>query len=68
MNMLELDNLHVYIDTFYIIQGVSLVVPKDEVTVLLGRNVACKTTTMKDILGIYQPKTGSIKFYNVLLN
>ena len=68
MNMLELDNLHVYIDTFYIIQGVSLVVPKDEVTVLLGRNGAGKTTTMKAILGIYPPKTGSIKFNNVLLN
>ena len=66
--MLELENIHVYIDTFYIIQGVSLVVPKDEVTVLLGRNGAGKTTTMKSILGIYPPKTGSIKFNNVLLN
>ena len=62
MNMLELNDIHVYIDTFYIIQGVSLVVPKGEVTVLLGRNGAGKTTTMKSILGIYPPKQGSIKF------
>ena len=62
MNLLELNNIHVYIDTFYIIQGVSLVVPKGEVTVLLGRNGAGKTTTMKSILGIYPPRTGSITF------
>ena len=68
MNMLELENIHVYIDSFYIIQGISLVVPKDEVTVLLGRNGAGKTTTMKAILGVYPPKSGTIKFNNTVLN
>lgn len=68
MNMLELKDIHVYIDTFYIIQGVSLVVPKGEVTVLLGRNGAGKTTTMKSILGIYPPRTGEIIFNGKSLN
>ena len=68
MNILELKDIHVYIDTFYIIQGVSLVVPKGEVTVLLGRNGAGKTTTMKSILGIYPPRTGKINFNGQLLN
>lgn len=68
MNMLELNDIHVYIDTFYIIQGVSLEVPKGEVTVLLGRNGAGKTTTMKSILGIYPPRTGTITFKGDLLN
>ncbi len=68
MNMLELNDVHVYIDTFYIIQGVSLVVPKGEVTVLLGRNGAGKTTTMKSILGIYPPRSGQITFNDQLLN
>ena len=68
MNMLELDNIHVYIDTFYIIQGVSITIPKDEVTVLLGRNGAGKTTTMKSILGIYPPKIGTINYNGMLLN
>ncbi len=68
MNMLELKNIHVYIDTFYIIQGVTLEVPKGEVTVLLGRNGAGKTTTMKSILGIYPPRVGEIIFKGQLLN
>ncbi|MBE0526438.1 MAG: ATP-binding cassette domain-containing protein, partial [Candidatus Thorarchaeota archaeon] len=52
-NLLEIQDAHVYIGSFYILQGISLVVPKGEVTLLLGRNGAGKTTTMKSILGIY---------------
>lgn len=68
MNMLELHNVHIYIDTFYIIQGIDMVVPKGEVTVLLGRNGAGKTTTMKSILGIYPPKEGEITFNGQSIN
>jgi branched-chain amino acid transport system ATP-binding protein len=61
-NLLEIQNAHVYIGSFYILQGISLVVPKGEVTLLLGRNGAGKTTTMKSILGIYPPTEGNIVF------
>jgi branched-chain amino acid transport system ATP-binding protein len=61
-NLLEIQNAHVYIGSFYILQGISLVVPKGEVTLLLGRNGSGKTTTMKSILGIYPPKEGNIVF------
>jgi branched-chain amino acid transport system ATP-binding protein len=61
-NLLEIQNAHVYIGSFYVLQGISLVVPKGEVTLLLGRNGAGKTTTMKAILGIYPPKEGKIVF------
>ena len=61
-NLLEIQNAHVYIGSFYILQGISLVVPKGEVTLLLGRNGAGKTTTMKAILGIYPPSEGNIIF------
>ncbi|MBY8997116.1 MAG: ABC transporter ATP-binding protein [Candidatus Thorarchaeota archaeon] len=61
-NLLEIHDAHVYIGSFYILQGVSLVVPKGEVTLLLGRNGAGKTTTMKSILGIYPPSEGKIVF------
>ncbi len=61
-HLLEIENAHVYIGSFYILQGISLVVPKGEVTLLLGRNGSGKTTTMKSILGIYPPKEGKIVF------
>ncbi|MFW9962811.1 MAG: ABC transporter ATP-binding protein [Candidatus Sifarchaeia archaeon] len=61
-NLLEIQDAHVYIGSFYVLQGISMVVPKGEVTLLLGRNGAGKTTTMKSILGIYPPRTGSILF------
>lgn len=61
-NLLEIQDAHVYIGSFYILQGISLVVPKGEVTLLLGRNGSGKTTTMKSILGIYPPKEGKIVF------
>ncbi|MFX1580160.1 MAG: ABC transporter ATP-binding protein [Promethearchaeota archaeon] len=61
-NLLEIQDAHVYIGSFYILQGISLVVPKGEVTLLLGRNGAGKTTTMKSILGIYPPTQGKIVF------
>jgi len=61
-HLLEIENAHVYIGSFHILQGISLVVPKGEVTLLLGRNGAGKTTTMKSILGIYPPREGRIIF------
>ena len=61
-NLLEIQDAHVYIGSFYILQGISLVVPKGEVTLLLGMNGAGKTTTMKSILGIYPPTEGKIVF------
>ncbi|MFX0062366.1 MAG: ABC transporter ATP-binding protein [Candidatus Hermodarchaeota archaeon] len=61
-NLLELQDIHVYIRSFYILQGISLAVPKGEVTLLLGRNGSGKTTTMKAILGLYPPREGNIVF------
>ncbi len=60
--MLKVNDIHVYIQDSYIIQGVSLEVKKNEIVCLLGRNGAGKTTTIKSIMGYYHPKRGEIFF------
>src|SRR3990172_6794986 len=56
--VLEVEDLHTYIGQHHILQGVSLRVKRDAVTVLLGRNGAGKTTTMRSIIGLLHPAAG----------
>lgn len=60
--MLIVDAIETYIGQFYILEGVSLVVPKNSITVMLGRNGAGKTTTLKSILGLTPPSEGKVIF------
>ncbi|MFH1240794.1 MAG: ABC transporter ATP-binding protein [Pseudomonadota bacterium] len=60
--MLEINDIHSYYGSSYILQGVSLNVEMREVVSLIGRNGAGKTTTLKSIMGIVRPAQGSIKF------
>jgi branched-chain amino acid transport system ATP-binding protein len=54
------------IDTFYgpihILQGVELQVGPGELVCLLGGNASGKSTTLKTILGIVQPRHGAVEF------
>lgn len=60
--VLALDGVHADIGQHHILQGVSLVVRRDAVTVLLGRNGAGKTTTLRTIVGLHVPRAGTIHF------
>jgi len=60
--LLELEDVHTYIGQHHILQGVSLAIRRDTVTVLLGRNGAGKTTTMRTIIGLLRPARGAIRF------
>lgn len=62
MNALEIENLHVNIGPFHIIQGISFNLPINESVALLGRNGVGKTTTLKSIIGMIPPMKGSIRF------
>src|SRR4029453_18535185 len=46
----------------HILQGVSLRVRPDGVTVLLGRNGAGKTTTLRTVMSLLHPRRGSVRF------
>jgi branched-chain amino acid transport system ATP-binding protein len=54
------------VDTFYgpihILQGLSLSVEAGELVCLLGGNASGKSTTLKTILGIVQPRAGRVMF------
>ena len=60
--MLKVTDLHSYYDRAHILQGVSFHLPPSEVMVLLGRNGAGKSTTMKTLIGIVRPTRGRIDF------
>lgn len=66
--LLEANEVHTYIQGFHILQGVSLKVLREGVTVLLGRNGAGKTTTLRSILGFHVPQKGKIVFDDKPIN
>ncbi len=62
MTLLTVSDIHTNIGQFHILQGVSVAVPENSVTVLLGRNGAGKTTTLRSIMGLTPPMRGAITF------
>ncbi len=62
MNLLTLEGVHTHIGAYHILHGVDLVVPRGELTMLLGRNGAGKTTTLRTIMGLWQASQGRITF------
>jgi branched-chain amino acid transport system ATP-binding protein len=63
--MLTLSDVHSYYGRAHILQGVSFNLQAGEVLVLLGRNGAGKSTTMKSLIGIVRPARGRIEFAGV---
>ena len=62
--MLIIDNINSYYGQTQVLFDLSLEVKQGEVVTLLGRNGMGKTTTIRSILGLVQPKSGSIRFEN----
>lgn len=60
--LLQLEGVHTHIGAYHILHGVDLVVPAGEVTMLLGRNGAGKSTTLRTIMGLWQASSGSLRF------
>jgi branched-chain amino acid transport system ATP-binding protein len=60
--LLRLDEVNTYYGPIHILQGVSLEVGEGELVCLLGGNASGKSTTLKTILGIVRPRSGSVRF------
>jgi branched-chain amino acid transport system ATP-binding protein len=61
-SVLTLAGVNTHIGHYHILQGVNFVVPRGELTMLLGRNGAGKTTTLRTIMGLWRASAGEIRF------
>jgi branched-chain amino acid transport system ATP-binding protein len=60
--LLELRGVHTYYGHIHALQGIDLVVGRDEIVTLIGSNGAGKTTTLKTISGLLHPREGQVIF------
>ena len=60
--LLKLEGVNTHIGPYHILHGVDLQVPRGQLTMLLGRNGAGKSTTLRTIMGLWQASKGSITF------
>jgi branched-chain amino acid transport system ATP-binding protein len=60
--LLELSGINTYYGLIHILQDVELQVGDGELVALLGGNASGKSTTLKTILGLVRPRTGSVTF------
>ncbi|MCF8074051.1 MAG: ATP-binding cassette domain-containing protein [Desulfarculaceae bacterium] len=60
--LLTMDKIDFFVKKTHILRSVSLEVAPGEIVGLLGRNGAGKSSIMKSIMGLYQPKSGTIFF------
>ncbi|HEU0246470.1 MAG TPA: ABC transporter ATP-binding protein [Gaiellaceae bacterium] len=60
--LLFLEGINTYYGQMHILQDANLQVGKGELVCLLGGNASGKSTTLKTVLGIVRPRTGTISF------
>ena len=60
--VLELEDVHTYYGAIQALKGVSLNVNQGEIVTLIGANGAGKSTTLRSINGLNNPRRGRIRF------
>jgi branched-chain amino acid transport system ATP-binding protein len=60
--LLKLEGVNTHIGPYHILHGVDLQVPRGQLTMLLGRNGAGKSTALRTIMGLWQASKGKITF------
>jgi branched-chain amino acid transport system ATP-binding protein len=61
--LLSLTGVHTHIGRYHILQGVDFSVTEGQTTMLLGRNGAGKTSTLRTIMGLWQASSGRISLH-----
>jgi len=59
-DLLTLSGVHTHVGRYHILQGVDFSVAEGRTTMLLGRNGAGKTSTLRTIMGLWQASSGEI--------
>ena len=59
-DLLNLAGVHTHVGRYHILQGIDFRVAQGQTTMLLGRNGAGKTSTLRTIMGLWQPSAGQI--------
>jgi len=62
VSLLEVTGLNSYYGDSHILFDLDLRVERHEVVALLGRNGAGKSTTLKSLMGVVTPRSGSVRF------
>ena len=66
--MLEFRGVNTYYGELHVLKDVSYEIKQGEIVCLLGGNASGKSTTMKAVLGIVQPKSGDILYEGQKIN
>lgn len=61
--LLEVHEIHTFYELSHILFGISLEVAEGETVCILGRNGVGKTTTLRSIMGLTPPRSGSIRIF-----
>ena len=60
--LLRLEGVNTHIGRYHILHGVDFLVPRGQLTMLLGRNGAGKTTSLRTIMGLWRASKGRVIF------
>ena len=61
-SLLSLKDVNTYYGQIHILQGISMEIKPGELVCLLGGNASGKSTTLKTVLGIVKPRSGTVEF------
>ena len=64
-SVIVLEEVHAYYGASHVLRGMNLALPQGSCMSLMGRNGMGKTTTLKTIMGIVEPRQGSVSIKGV---